>query len=238
MSSDGSLSFLSAIPSAPELVIPSHLIPIVVTSALGAPFPLHQPRFCLCKQELDQFGHHLSTCHYRAPQGLHDRLSEVVCALARFAGHHVSPASYLLHLNPDKNTVPDFKISSSFPAGRDMIVDLQVRNPCAPSAFDSVGNSKPILAYSEQAKTSKHQAACLSVHADLIPFIIDRFGSFSSSASSLFNCLINEIPGDIFVPVNWSARTASAYWHQRFSVSLWAGAAREMFCLSLRAHHP
>lgn len=231
MSSKGALAFLSAIPSSPELLIPSHLMPIVISSFLGAPFPLRQPHHCLCKKELDPDGLHLSLCNFRAPQHLHDMICSVLMDLARQAGSHVSPASSLLHLNPDRNTVPDFRISSSSPSEIDTVVDVQIRNPCAPSSFDSSGRPLSIASYAEQQKIEKHAAACAAAHMNFKPFVLERFGTLAPHASSLFNRLIGQIPPDIFSPPNWSARSASSYWHQRLSITLWGGSARELFGL-------
>ena len=137
MSSKGSLAFVSAIPSSPDLLIPSYLMPTVISSFLGAPFPLRQPQHCLCQKELDSQGLHLSLGRFRAPQHLHDMVCSAVMDLGRQAGCHVSPASSLSHIRIDDNKLPDFRISSSSPSGIDTMVDVQIRNPCAPSSFDN-----------------------------------------------------------------------------------------------------
>ena len=60
---------------------------------------------------------------------------------------------------------------------------------------------------------------------------MERFGTYAPRAHSLILRLINKIHPDIFTPVNWSARTPSAFWFQCISVTLVGGAARELFLL-------
>ena len=106
-------------------------MPIVVSQFLGALFPLRQPHHCLCGEHLT-LRLHLSVCHFRAPQHLHDMLVNRVTALARDAGYQTSNAHSLQHLNLDSNIVPGFRLRSSFPAEPDIICDFQLRNPVPP----------------------------------------------------------------------------------------------------------
>jgi hypothetical protein len=121
-SSPSTTAWLHAFPSTPDLLVSSRLFPICLCNLLGLPFPFRLPLHCLCGSPLDYMGYHLTTCKYRNPMMAHNLLCDLLCTLARNAGHHTSGTSQLLHLNPQNNEVADFRISSSSSSDRDIIV--------------------------------------------------------------------------------------------------------------------
>jgi hypothetical protein len=219
------LASLYAFPSSKFLLIPSNAIPVYLCNILGAPFPYPLPERCLCGQQVDPAGQHLQLCPHRAPQFAHDgQINHVILPCAREGNAHVSTAHSLLHLHEDDNKVPDARIDNT-------VIDFEQVNPLAPSY---VHNHTPILTYAANAKTAKHAAAAASAHYRFVPFVVSRLGSFCNEAFSYFSSLINRIPPDSFIQPNWSARNTSAYWFQRFSVSLARNNSTETILLAHR----
>jgi hypothetical protein len=226
----GANACLSALPTHPSLLITSPYMPLVISHYLGCALPFKFiPRQCHCSRSVDIQGKHFELCPKRDSHGSHDQICNFWSAFAREAGHMVSGASTIQGLNPDNNNVADFKISSLVPSCPDIICDVQIINTCAPSSFDANGLPLPKLVYDENAKIAKHGPFAHNFQCDFVPLISDRFASFAPRASLLFNQLVNEIDPDLFEPVNWAARSPSAYWHQRFSVTLWSSLAKELF---------
>ena len=217
-----------AIPSVPELLIPSRNIPTVLSRFLGTPFPHKQARFCICKRHspLDTFGQHLLLCPSCAPQKAHDsQINHVILPCARESGAHTSPAHSLLYLHDDANMVPDARID-------DTVIDFEQVNPCAPShQYQTISS---VVEYAENAKSSKHAAASASASYHFVPFVVTRYGSFGKQSLSFFNSLISNISPDSFIPPNWAAPSLSSYWFQRFSVCLQSNNASESDFLAER----
>jgi len=235
ITSKGANAWISAIPSSYPLLIQSHLFPWVVASYLGAPPPSFLPRHCLCGAEVDFCGDHFSLCPRRQPQQVHNAVVDCFASLANAAGHHCSPPSSLLHLSPDANIVADLRISSSIPSQSDIIIDVSLHNPCAPSSFSSSGLPVKVAEHAETAKIRKHSDAAASVHALFVPCTFETFGKALPKARQLACRLINDIDPSSFCPENWSSRTPGSYWSQRLSVTLSGGVAKEAFVLCRRS---
>ena len=234
-SGKGAAAFLIAIPSTSDLLIPSYLFPIVICNYLGVAFPYVLPQYCVCENAIDRHGEHLSLCPHRAAQRSHDNVVACIKDLAHQSGHGCSGASSLLHFNPDSNVVADLRINSSIPSKPDTVIDVHIRNSCAPSSFDAHNNPLPIAMYAEHSKEAKHAAYLRAAHCSFVPFVMDRFGTLAPKAISLYASLVKQVPLDCFEADNWAARTPLQYWPQRLSVTLVASEAKEEFNLWYRA---
>jgi len=222
-----------SIPSCPELLVSSPLVPIVLSRFLGLPFPRRLPALCLCGSDLDE--QHLETCPHRAPQLAHNKLCAEISTLARQGGATVSGPSQISHLDITDRRVADFRISSPTPSSIDTIVDVGFRNTLAPSSFSSSSQPRPVLDYAAASKAAKHGPSSASISCNFSAFITDRFGNMGADAKSLFDRLVSQVPPDTFVSPNWAASSVSSYWHQRFSVCVWSSLARESLVFSVRA---
>ena len=100
------------------------------------------------------------------------------------------------------------------------------------SVVDSIHHTLQAAERLAEKKVSKHGSAVVEFGGRFWPFAIESFGSFGASARELFECLVEEIPLDEFVPPNWAALSPRAYWKQVLSVALFAGQAKS--CLHLR----
>ena len=111
------------------------------------------------------------------------------------------------------NTVADFKVSGLCPAEKDTIVDVEVRNACAPSSFSfSSGAPRLVVEYAATAKMAKHGDAAASIHCSFVPSIVERFGAYEAQALAFVHKLVSRISSDVFTSVNWAAcRTPLSY---------------------------
>ena len=87
-------------------------------------------------------------------------------------------------------------------------------------------NPRPLAAAlsRETDKINKYAADCSKLNLAFHPLVMDAYGGIPpNTVQYVLSPLINMVKN--FVPPNWAAPTAKAYWYQRLSVTLWTFSA-------------
>ena len=114
---------------------------------------------------------------------------------------------------------PDLIIHNLTRRGSSLAIDISIANP-----FSQVGGSNPrplAAALSRETdKINKYAADCSKLNLAFHPLVMDAYGGIPpNTVQYVLNPLIHRVKN--FVPPNWAAPTAKAYWYQRLSVTLW-----------------
>jgi hypothetical protein len=238
LSGFGAMSMFYALPSCPELVVPPHLMPPIISFVLGTDFPLQLPLTCACNDAhpLDRRGVHLMSCAANGKIQTHNSVQRVLRDMARAAGHSVTETQGLANIHPDgSHKKPDLNIHTLLTNGADNYVDLTFPYPLSASVVAKIRHPLHHAEMAAKEKVAKHGAAVEAFGGRFWPFVVEAFGSFGKEARELFSTLAAEIAPEDFVSPNWAALSVRAYWKQVFSVALFARHARSMLCLRQKA---
>ena len=114
---------------------------------------------------------------------------------------------------------PDLIIHNLTRRGSSLAIGISIANP-----FSQVGgsNPRPLAAAAlsrETDKINKYATDCSKLNLAFHPLVMDVYGGVPpNTVQYVLNPLINRVKN--FVPPNWAAPTAKAYWYQRLSVTL------------------
>jgi Reverse transcriptase (RNA-dependent DNA polymerase) len=106
--------------------------------------------------------------------------------------------------------------------GRDVKIDVSVRNPLAKKLLTQSSKHRLYAAEAGADQKRKHYAAFTqaNTHIKFIPFVIETFGAMHPDARHLISMLaarVSNLPPD---SATYAAPTFAAYWTQRLSVCL------------------
>jgi hypothetical protein len=217
-SGKGAASWLCAIPSVPELFLPSSHFVVAVSLLLG--LPVCSEASCLCGNVADPLGVHFLTCkHLGGPISRHDRMVNEFCRLIRAAGVVVEKEA--LHYLDDGSRL-DFVAHSMGERSSHLVGDMKVVCPVVPSRI--LASSREPLSTAlagEKQKVKKYGAACAAKGMSFTPVVFECFGSASPAAEKLISRLIAKAVGEgSWEAPNWAASSPAPYWWQRLSVAL------------------
>lgn len=220
------VNFTRAIPMTFPFTLCSGSMTAASCLQLGLPQPaLRGSRRCACGAANDPLGYHYATCKtggwvVRAHNAVRDALFSMLrtvydpgSVIKEHAHHH--------EYSPLKR--PDITVRNYDGRGNNLVVDVAITFPCAPSLYRRA-STRPLYAAMQMEDSKRREYGDMGAHR-LVPFVLETFGAWGPAAEQLFGeCseARRNLLGQEADLATWATRSFGSFWRQRLSVSFLA----------------